>query len=449
MSPTGTSKTADASDATLEKMKVTTPHPFARLQNPSLWEVARMVLGILSGLVPLRIFVLVASIIVGGSLTVVLHHMGLRSLCVYNLRFACRWLLLVSGYFWIPINNSHNNGKNRVFERGRCPKIIVSNHVSNMEILHMLTLPFQDSSGNPVLPVFVTKESIFGLPVIGTITRDVLGSIGVARKQKFTNKNKNEKEKQNLQQQQQQRQHSSDSISKSCTEQILERVHNGGKNENDAIDVGYGPIVIFPEGTTTNGTCLLDFKKGAFVPLVPVVPVLYSFGAHACDPKQSAFLPTYESIWGPAYLWRLLCQPVNRFQCTFMDTIAAPEDSATFNGSYNDKNDDMPSIFAEKVRYSMALEGDLPMLSQEYNYGHKLKYHNGLRKVFVEHPRGAKYAMCFEPMQKVFPDCDGAKIDETEASVGYDVVIGEKIRIVEPAGDLPAHNNDSEKKKNS
>merc|ERR1711879_236 len=34
------------------------------------------------------------------------------------------------------------------------------------------------------------------------------------------------------------------------------------------------PMLIFPEGTTTNGEGLLPFKKGAFVAGVPVRPVL-------------------------------------------------------------------------------------------------------------------------------------------------------------------------------
>jgi 1-acyl-sn-glycerol-3-phosphate acyltransferase len=384
-----------------------------------------MILGIVSGLVPLRLFLLVSSLVVGCSLTVAFHNLGLRSLCVYSLRLLCRWLLLVSGHFYIPImgNNSHhkNNEKDDVFGRGNCPKIIVSNHVSNMEILHLLTLPFQDDSGNPVLPVFVTKESIFGLPFIGTITRDVLGSIGVARKKE-------------------QKESSDAERSPSCTEQILSRVRgdatggaSGGKNNsnNNKSSISYGPIVIFPEGTTTNGTCLLVFKKGAFVPLVPVRPVLYSFGENASDPRRSPFLPTYESIWGPVYLWRLLCQPVHQFQCRFLDPITPTVTNAcsgSTNASASTRQTDPSSLFAETVRSDMALKGNLPMLSPDYNYQHKLEYHGWLRKAFVSHHRGPIYAMCFAPMQKVYPR-NGEEDDERIAGTaftGYDVVVGTK-----------------------
>jgi len=30
------------------------------------------------------------------------------------------------------------------------------------------------------------------------------------------------------------------------------------------------PLNIFPEGTTSNGLCLLSFKKGIFKPLMPL-----------------------------------------------------------------------------------------------------------------------------------------------------------------------------------
>merc|ERR1719399_1901035 len=40
---------------------------------------------------------------------------------------------------------------------------------------------------------------------------------------------------------------------------------------------GDRPLLIFPEGTTSNGTGLTDFRKGAFVPGVPVRPILLSY----------------------------------------------------------------------------------------------------------------------------------------------------------------------------
>lgn len=37
------------------------------------------------------------------------------------------------------------------------------------------------------------------------------------------------------------------------------------------------PIIIFPEGTTTNQEALISFKAGAFVPGVPVQPMTIKY----------------------------------------------------------------------------------------------------------------------------------------------------------------------------
>lgn len=40
---------------------------------------------------------------------------------------------------------------------------------------------------------------------------------------------------------------------------------------------GYRPVVLFPEGTTTNNRYLLPFATGAFVAGVPVQPVVIKY----------------------------------------------------------------------------------------------------------------------------------------------------------------------------
>lgn len=39
----------------------------------------------------------------------------------------------------------------------------------------------------------------------------------------------------------------------------------------------YPPIIVFPEGGTSNGTSVLSFKKGAFAALKPVKPVFIRY----------------------------------------------------------------------------------------------------------------------------------------------------------------------------
>jgi 1-acyl-sn-glycerol-3-phosphate acyltransferase len=355
-----------------------------------------MILGIVTGLVPLRFLGVVVSLVGGCSVSIALNKVGLRSLSIYGLRLTCRSILWAAGLLWIPVKGSTS----AAFAPGRCPKIIVSNHISWMEILHLICLPFRDSAGRPILPSFVFKETVRNLPFIGKIAADLMGGIGVSRK------------KYQQQQQQQQSKESPEAVTTSTTmEQILARAN---KQNNGSC----GPLVVFPEGTTTNGTSLLVFKRGAFAPLVKVQPVLYGFGQSSSDPSTSEFLPTYDSIWWPAYLWRLFSQPLSHLECRFLDPIG-PEDvmGAAATENKGDGDVDVASAFAEGVRSVMAREANLPMLSSGYDYRHKLQYHDGMRKALVNHPRGAMYAMCFAPMQAV---------TKTTSSFGFDVVLGTK-----------------------
>jgi lysophosphatidylcholine acyltransferase/lyso-PAF acetyltransferase len=48
---------------------------------------------------------------------------------------------------------------------------------------------------------------------------------------------------------------------------------------------GFPQILIFPEGTTTNGSCLISYKVGAFVPGLPVQPVCLNFQFEYLDPS--------------------------------------------------------------------------------------------------------------------------------------------------------------------
>lgn len=43
------------------------------------------------------------------------------------------------------------------------------------------------------------------------------------------------------------------------------------------LDEDWPQLIIFPEGTTTNRSCLISFKPGAFIPGVPVQPVVFNY----------------------------------------------------------------------------------------------------------------------------------------------------------------------------
>lgn len=51
----------------------------------------------------------------------------------------------------------------------------------------------------------------------------------------------------------------------------------------------YDPLIIFPEGCTTNSTSLIQFKKGAFAPLLNIKPQIFKY--HSCfQPASSGIL---------------------------------------------------------------------------------------------------------------------------------------------------------------
>uniref|UniRef100_A0A3Q1JV79 Phospholipid/glycerol acyltransferase domain-containing protein n=1 Tax=Anabas testudineus TaxID=64144 RepID=A0A3Q1JV79_ANATE len=64
---------------------------------------------------------------------------------------------------------------------------------------------------------------------------------------------------------------------KKTVEEIKRRAHSGGE---------WPQIMIFPEGTCTNRSCLITFKPGAFIPAVPVQPVVIRY-------PNKLFLPIY------------------------------------------------------------------------------------------------------------------------------------------------------------
>uniref|UniRef100_A0A3B5ABW8 Lysophosphatidylcholine acyltransferase 2 n=1 Tax=Stegastes partitus TaxID=144197 RepID=A0A3B5ABW8_9TELE len=81
---------------------------------------------------------------------------------------------------------------------------------------------------------------------------------------------------------------------KNTIQEIDKRAKSGGH---------WPQVLIFPEGTCTNRSCLITFKQGAFIPGVPVQPVLmrypntlvsvcYYYTAHVAD-KVHTFLPTH------------------------------------------------------------------------------------------------------------------------------------------------------------
>uniref|UniRef100_A0A4W4E5A9 EF-hand domain-containing protein n=1 Tax=Electrophorus electricus TaxID=8005 RepID=A0A4W4E5A9_ELEEL len=105
-------------------------------------------------------------------------------------------------------------------------------------------------------------------------------------------------------------------------EEIKRRAHSGGK---------WPQIMIFPEGTCTNRSCLITFKPGAFIPAVPVQPVVIRYPNPLVSNRMFKIL------------WLTLCQLHNEFEIEFLPV---------YNPSEEEKRN--PPLFAHNVRRLMA-----------------------------------------------------------------------------------------------
>lgn len=267
-------------------------------------------------------------------------HLGgwRREIIVRSGRFLSRALLFTLGFYWIPetyrIHDFHNHEKltdqnesNDQLQEPERPGAIVSNHISYLDILYHMSASF---------PSFVAKRSVGKLPLVGLISK-CLGCVYVQREDK-----------------------SSDfkGVSGVVTERIKEAHCDGS-----------APLMLlFPEGTTTNGDFLLPFKTGAFIAGAPVLPVILRY------PFQR-FSPAWDSISGVRHVILLLCQFVNSMEVTRLPI---------YYPSKEEKDD--PKVYANNIRKLMANEGNLILsdigLPEKRIYHAALNGNNSLHSAF-------------------------------------------------------------------
>ena len=139
------------------------------------------------------------------------------------------------------------------------------------------------------------------------------------------------------------------------------------------------PLVIFPEGTTSNGSCLLRFKTGVFACGVPVHPIVIQY-----DWKR--FSPAFESIFFPVHALRLLAEPVTRLRVKFLPVCCPTAEHRA------DRN-----LYAKAVQQIFCKATGLPAV--ESVYADKTKYHTYLRDQFKAHPWGRAAVLLPTPDQ--------------------------------------------------
>ncbi|KAK8513917.1 hypothetical protein V6N13_005104 [Hibiscus sabdariffa] len=175
-------------------------------------------------------------------------------------------------------------------------------------------------------PSFVAKRSVAKIPLVGLISK-CLGCVYVQRESK-----------------------SSDF--KGVAGVVTDRVHEAHRNKSAPM------IMLFPEGTTTNGDYLLPFKTSAFLAGAPVVPIILRY------PYQR-FSPAWDTKTGVRHVVLLLCQFVNH-----MEVIHLP----IYHPSQQEKDD--PKQYANNVRRLMVAEGNL--ILSDIGLAEKRIYHAAL-----------------------------------------------------------------------
>ncbi|XP_067853971.1 lysophosphatidylcholine acyltransferase 2 [Heptranchias perlo] len=128
---------------------------------------------------------------------------------------------------------------------------------------------------------------------------------------------------------------------KKTIEEITKRAKSRGK---------WPQLMIFPEGTCTNRSCLITFKSGAFIPGVPVQPVLIRY-----PNRLDTVTWTWQGHSAAMLMFLTLCQPCTKVEIEFLPVYVPTEE---------EKCD--PFLYGNRVRSAMAIELDVPITDHTF-----------------------------------------------------------------------------------
>uniref|UniRef100_A0A7N0SZ83 EF-hand domain-containing protein n=1 Tax=Kalanchoe fedtschenkoi TaxID=63787 RepID=A0A7N0SZ83_KALFE len=218
-----------------------------------------------------------------------------RSRVMLITRFCSRFILFSFGYHWIK-------RKGRPAPREVAP-ILVSNHVSYIDPIFYFYELF---------PTIVASESHDSMPFVGTIIR--------AMQVIYVNR-----------------------FSPSSRKHAVNEIKRKGGCDR------FPRVLLFPEGTTTNGRAIISFQLGAFIPGYPIQPVVVRY-PHV----------HFDQSWGLISLGKLMFRMFTQFH-NFMEVEYLPV-------VYPQENHKEHAIrFAEKTSHAMA--SALNVVQTGHSYG--------------------------------------------------------------------------------
>lgn len=227
-------------------------------------------------------------------------------------RFFGRIILCGLGFYKIKISGS-NKISTSPENNGTKANLYVVNHTSYVDILALLCTT--DS-----VPSYVAKKSMEKVSLIGFISR-VWQCIYVER--------------------------------------LSHKEGAGAVLKERATDSEMPEVVVFPEGTTSNGKSLIKFHTGGFLSGSAVKPVVLRY-------PYKHFSPAWESISAGKHIFRLMTQFYNNLEVTFLP-IYVPSPVEKSN----------PELYSRKVQKMMADALRVPI--KDVSYQEKVKYLRALR----------------------------------------------------------------------
>lgn len=245
--------------------------------------------------------------------------------------FLSRCAFFVFGMYYMPIREVNIKDiwcdYKPLQDVSRAP-IVISNHVSYLDMWILLHIR--------ELPGFLAKQSITKFPVVSTYSMI----------QQCIYINRDEKEQR-------------DNILKKIVERC--KLVEEGK---------MGPLLIFPEGTTTNGRALMKFKKGAFFAERPfhVYSVMYS--------KDPAFVPCYNLIHPGYSFFIFVSKFVNQVEYYRLDQPIDPLWILQKNGRAPGQEDNWELIADETKKlmcFAFGFESDNSSFQEKKEFDKKVQ----------------------------------------------------------------------------